>query len=61
MKVRNRPSQYVKRADLSGRIVLAKNGSASPVREPKVRDFASAKIDSRFYISFSTSDEKKEK
>jgi hypothetical protein len=51
MKVRNRPGQYVKRSDLSGRRTHAKGNALNQVT-PKNRDFSSAEIDENYYFTF---------
>lgn len=54
MTVKNRPNQYVKRAELPGRSLHVKNVSSKLAAKPKERDFAKACIDNRFYFTFLT-------
>jgi hypothetical protein len=52
MKLKNRPSKYVKRSDLPGRSLHVRKSESSVSRKPKYRDFSKVEIDSSFYFTW---------
>lgn len=49
--IKNRPREYVKRADLPGRIPHVKKLDPKPDTKREKRNFAAADIDAGFYFS----------
>lgn len=52
MKLKNRPSKYVKRSDLPGRSLHVKKLVGGALRKPQDRDFSNVEIDSNFYFTW---------
>lgn len=52
MKLKNRPSQYVKRSDLPGRPLHVKRALGRRLKQSKDRDFSKVEIDSNFYFTW---------
>lgn len=54
MKIKNRPSDYVKRSDLPGRTVHVAKSHVQAAAPRTLHDFMNAEIDGSFYVSFKT-------
>jgi hypothetical protein len=55
MKVKNRPSEYVKRSSLPGRPSYIQKDGEKGARKPQTRDLMKVEVDARFYFTFRSS------